>query len=505
MQRTIIRITRAAQVTPRRGALAARVFSRPSATSVAATRSCAAVAGRVMGAERRGFSSIAPTSRPSNVGIVALDVYFPSTYVAQTALEEFDKAGKGKYTIGLGQRNMAFTDDREDINSMAMTAVQNLLEKYNIAPTQIGRLEVGTETILDKSKSVKTTLMNLFKQSGNMAIEGVDTTNACYGGTNALFNSVNWVESAAWDGRYAIAVAGDIAVYEPGPARPTGGAGVVAMLIGPNAPLTLEPGIRSSYFEDAYDFYKPNLESEYPVVDGKLSISCYLRALDSCYAGFRAKFARANNGKQFTLDDAAYACFHSPYTKLVMRSYARLMYNDALNAPIEERHKWIKQFQHLTPDQSYTDKDLTKSTDQLSKVGYEQKVAPTQTLSQELGNSYCGALYCNLTALINNTTDKDLLNQRILMFSYGSGLAASMFSIRVRESLNSFRQKTNIKARLAQRTAIDPTVFTQVLALREKTHSAANYTPVGNTAPLFPGTYRIAGIDKLKRRSYSRV
>ncbi len=99
-------------------------------------------------------------------------------------------------------------------------------EKYNIPYHAIGRLEVGTETIVDKSKAVKTTLMQLFQEHGNTDIEGIDTKNACYGGTAALLNSLAWVESSAWDGRYAIAVAGDIAVYEKGPARPTGGAGV---------------------------------------------------------------------------------------------------------------------------------------------------------------------------------------------------------------------------------------------------------------------------------------
>lgn len=39
-------------------------------------------------------------------------------------------------------------------------------------------------------------------------------------------------------------ICGDIAVYEKGPARPTGGCGAVAMLIGPDAPLVLEPGLR---------------------------------------------------------------------------------------------------------------------------------------------------------------------------------------------------------------------------------------------------------------------
>jgi len=43
-------------------------------------------------------------------------------------------------------------------------------------------------------------------------------------------------------GRYALVVAGDIAVYATGNARPTGGAGAVAMLVGPNAPLIFERG-----------------------------------------------------------------------------------------------------------------------------------------------------------------------------------------------------------------------------------------------------------------------
>lgn len=71
---------------------------------------------------------------------------------------------------------MACVDDREDINSICLTAVSNLLEKYHIDPSQVGRLEVGTETIVDKSKSVKSVLMSLFGE--NTSIEGVDTTNA---------------------------------------------------------------------------------------------------------------------------------------------------------------------------------------------------------------------------------------------------------------------------------------------------------------------------------------
>ena len=39
--------------------------------------------------------------------------------------------------------------------------------------------------------------------------------------------------------------------------------------------------------QHVYDFYKPDLSSEYPTVDGRLSIQCYLGALDKCYELFR--------------------------------------------------------------------------------------------------------------------------------------------------------------------------------------------------------------------------
>lgn len=42
----------------------------------------------------------------------------------------------------------------------------------------------------------------------------------------------------------AVVVMGDIAVYAKGNARPTGGAGACALLIGPNAPLVFEPGLK---------------------------------------------------------------------------------------------------------------------------------------------------------------------------------------------------------------------------------------------------------------------
>ena len=138
-----------------------------------------------------------------------------------------------------------------------MTALKNLMTNYGVDPRSVGRLEVGTETILDKAKSMKTLLMSFFAESGNHDIEGVTTMNACYGSTNAIFNTLNWIESAAWDGRYGIVLSSDVAVYPKGNARATGGAGAIAFLIGPDAPIVFEP-VRSTFMDNAFDFYKPN-------------------------------------------------------------------------------------------------------------------------------------------------------------------------------------------------------------------------------------------------------
>ena len=46
------------------------------------------------------------------------------------------------------------------------------MEKHSIDYADIGRLEVGTESMIDASKSIKTVLMTLFRDSGNSDVEG---------------------------------------------------------------------------------------------------------------------------------------------------------------------------------------------------------------------------------------------------------------------------------------------------------------------------------------------
>ena len=398
-----------------------------------------------------------------SIGIHGIYTYFPRLYVSQEECEVYDGVGSGKYTKGLGQSAMAIADPKEDIVSMAMTACNNLMEQCNLDPMDIGRIEVGTETIIDKSKSVKTHLLEKFNEAGNYDIMGVDCINACYGGTNALFNAVNWIESSMWNGKYAIVLTGDIAIYERGPARPTGGAGMVGILIGPNAPLVLESDTVVSYFEHAYDFYKPNMTSEYPTVDGPLSNDCYMRAIENCYEKFRDKVDSKYD----------YALLHAPYQKLVRKAFHRIYELETIEKKAEKGDS----------DEDFND-----------------KVKPGLALSNMCGNMYTGSVWASLNSLLVNKDITPDYGKRIMVFSYGSGLASSMFAFRMVQPEKIPAIGASFADRLSSREKVSPEKFHSLIDERNDPTSAAEETPV-----VYPGTYVRSQIDQLGRRSYQQI
>ena len=453
------------------------------------------------------------TPWPQNVGILAIELIFPSQYVDQTDLEIYDNVSAGKYTIGLGQSRMGFCSDREDINSLCLTVVSKLLERNSIDHATIGRLEVGTETIIDKSKSVKSVLMQLFADHNVTDIEGVDTTNACYGGTAALFNAINWIESSSWDGRLAIVVCGDIAVYAKGSARPTGGAGAVAMLIGPNAPLVFDRGVRSSHMKHAYDFYKPDLSSEYPTVDGPLSIKCYLSALDNCYQLYNKKYAKLHpNSEKIGLAKFDAVIFHTQFCKLVQKSLARLGLNDFVAAEKEVRateFPSLIQFNDIKLEDTYFDKEIEKAILTRYNAAYESKTKKTLLLANQVGNMYTPSVYSGLVSLLINNDIKDVVGKNVGVFSYGSGFAASMYSISITENTDQLAKiianVSHLFPLLEKRQKVAPEEFTKLMEIREHNIHSAPYEPSGSVDVLFPGTYYLKNIDEKNRRFYERV
>ncbi|WWC60710.1 hydroxymethylglutaryl-CoA synthase [Kwoniella dejecticola CBS 10117] len=487
-------------------------------------------------------------ARPTNVGILGMEMYFPKRCISEDALEDFDGVSKGKYTIGLGQKFMAFTDDKEDINSVALTVVSSLLTKYNIDPTSIGRLDVGTETLIDKSKATKTILMNLFAPSGNTDIEGIDSKNACYGSTAALFNTINWIQSESWDGRNAIVMCGDIAIYKEGSARPVGGMGACAMLIGPDAPLVVEP-VHGTHIANTWDFYKPDLSAEYPTVDGPWTIAAYLGALDAAYSTYieKAKKSRARAAKRLTLASVSaavsdlagaaktfvngingdapngngtnghaeaaeedegisqfdYVCLHSPYGKLVQKGHARMFYNDYIRNPSSPKFANIPETISVEKTKTYTDKVVEKTFVGVAAEHYKSAVVPGSDCVARCGNMYTASLYGALASVLASAPEGLETGKRIGMYAFGSGCAASFYAIRVVGSTKEIAEKMQLRQRLASMDVRPCEEYVTALKLREENHNAVKYSPQGSIDNIWPGAYYLEGVDELYRRTYA--
>eukprot|EP00435_Cladocopium_sp_Y103_P050164 s434_g15.t1 len=138
----------------------------------------------------------------------ALAIYYPQFYFKQIEMEEFDARPDrygpsviGKYTKGIGMIEARYCTDDEDPVSFSMTVTHRLIDRmekegfnetYRYMPdgnrlpcwNSVGRLDIGSESLIDRSKSMKAYVMDLFERygSGEGNIEGVDMYNACYGG-----------------------------------------------------------------------------------------------------------------------------------------------------------------------------------------------------------------------------------------------------------------------------------------------------------------------------------
>lgn len=157
------------------------------------------------------------------------------------------------------------------------------------------------------------------------------------------------------------------------------------------------------HMEHAYDFYKPDLSSEYPVVDGKLSIQCYLSSLDKCYQNYAEK-ASKTDGSHFSMQVADYFIFHSPFTKLVAKSLARLKLNDLVrdSSPDVETGVFagLKELLGRSLDSTLGDREVEKLLLKSTQSEFKDKTLPSVLLGTEVGNMYTASLYGGLASLL---------------------------------------------------------------------------------------------------------
>lgn len=228
--------------------------------------------------------------------------------------------------------------------------------------------------------------------------------------------------------------------------------------------------IHGTYMANTYDFYKPNLTSEYPTVDGPLSVSTYIAAMDAAYTSFRSKVASAtkslnpssslssstpDSGKKvdeksvFSLADVDYPVYHSPYGKQVQKGHARLLFMDYLSAPHKPEFANIdSSFLDLPYPKTLSSKEIEKSFMALSKSDYTTRVSPSMLCASRCGNMYTASLYGGLASLLSSVEPEVLKGKRISMFAFGSGCASTFWTMRVRGDVSEIRERMDLRRRL---------------------------------------------------------
>lgn len=292
----------------------------------------------------------------SKAGIVAMEYALPKHYISAKEFADNGLCEQSKLEVGLGVKENGVLGKEESVFTLALEALDRLLEVTGIDENDICRLEVGSETNPDSAKSIKTTLMQRFTRNKDMV--GVDNVQACYGGVAAMLNSIAWLESSFCKGKYAIVVCVDAFFYEDPNLFPLSSAGAVAILIGFDPIFAIDYNIKS-FFENHYDFLKPKYEHPVTKIQGKESINVYVSSYENCVQE----------------NECDFRVFHIPYPKILKK---------------------------------------------LKNVEVDEKIQLTLTAAERNGNTYTASIFFSLISLISNIPIKVNQTISMFSFGSGS-------------------------------------------------------------------------------------
>ena len=435
------------------------------------------------------------------VGIDSISYYVPSLYVDIEDLASKRNIPAEKLTYGLGLKKMSIPDFDEDSASIAANSLFRLISEYNINPKEIGRIYIGTESGVDASKPISSyvveILEEIFKDKyGDRCFKNcdvVDLTFACAGGVDAMQNCCDWVRNG--QNRKAIVIASDIAKYElNSTGEYTQGAGSVSLLICEDPSIISFNGSWGVSTKGIGDFFKPRRQykksnilveaaeilnkkisqedaevllgntnskfwsdtndiievyKEEPIFEGQYSNESYKERVYEAIEDFN------NQNNRNILKEWENIIFHLPYAY-----HGRRMITDKWIDWMNKNGDSELIYSEAGKPESDLDKDWVKkvSKSNIYKDFVDQKIAPGEKASSEIGNMYTASVFMSLiSSLVEALSNgNDITNKKIGFISYGSGSKAKIFegtiqnkwtdrigTIKLFQNLNS-RQKISV-------------------------------------------------------------
>lgn len=336
-----------------------------------------------------------------NIGIDKIGFYVPKDYIDIVELAKARDVDPNKFTIGIGQDKQAVPQPYQDAVTMAASSADSILTDED--KKNLGLLIVGTESSVDESKSTAAFLMDLLDLPED--IRSYEIKQACFGATAGLQAAYDFV--SVNPGKKALVIASDIARYGiKTPGEVTQGAGSVAMIISQN-PRVLKLDHKSVYMtRNVGDFWRPTF-SKTAFARGKFSNEVYVDFFKTLWEKYQTKY-------DATIDDFSTLLFHIPYTKMGTKA--------------------LRTLEGQISDEKYA--ELT--------AHYQESIK----FSREVGNLYTGSLYLGLLSYLVNAASA---NEKLLLFSYGSGAVGELYSAEVQPNFKQVIDRDVLLTKLENR------------------------------------------------------
>ncbi len=371
-------------------------------------------------------------------------------------------------------RSFRLRGPNQSVYTMAATAVLRLIDQYDIDPTRVKFLGLGTESSTDNSAGaiiIKGMIDRALESRGKAPIarscEVPEFKHACLGGVYGMKGAIRHL-ALDGAGSQAIVVCADIAEYARGSSgEPTQGAGAVAMLLEEDPQLAVVDLLGSGSASDyrIMDFRKPMTRfcgqdrsegqqvQDFPVFNGKYSTTCYidetLHALNDMYE------KRGLNSIEY-LRSLRSVFMHRPYRRMPETGWA-VSYLFALSGGDSEDKAELASYCYETgvdpqdlcaemlgkpavsslAEPEYLNVEVYPLTMAVLRSfrasrHYRREILDKMALGSDtmldLGNLYTAALPAWLAAGFEQAKDEDSLQtgEEVLTLGYGSGDAAEV-------------------------------------------------------------------------------
>ena len=344
----------------------------------------------------------------------------------------------------------------EDTVTMAVNAAKPMLTQEDI--DSIGLLIVATETGLDGEKAISSWVFEYLGLPS--ACRHFELKIACYSGTAAVKMAVGWLSSGMIrKGQKALVITTDESLNSVlKPWEYICGGGAVALLVSDKPDfLELEMEKFGLYSHEVADVIRPLPWLE--TGNSEHSLFSYMEALAATYEEYEANVADVNFNTYFKNN-----VYHVPFSGISFRAHKLLMGMNS-DATIEEVNE-----------------------------SFKIKVLPSITYSKHIGATYGGSIFLALLGTVDTVADLKA-NDRIGVFSYGSGSCAEFYSVLVTDKSKEVAKQAGIADLLNNRYQITVAQYEAMEADREIRIKESDFEPDFNkVAGLYDAAYKGKGL-----------